>query len=64
MSEYLGLLMQIENYLQVVHAYESHQITIDSYFTRVNLILYKVLSQLQFYKWYSLTKTLHNCLYL
>jgi len=29
-----GLLVQIEKYLQVVHADESHQGTIDSYFTR------------------------------
>jgi hypothetical protein len=31
---YVGLLVQIEKYLQVVHADESHQRTIDSYFTR------------------------------
>jgi hypothetical protein len=33
-SKYVGLLVQIEKYLQVVHANESHQRTIDSYFTR------------------------------
>jgi len=33
-SKYVHLLVQIEKYLQVVHADESHQITIDSYFTR------------------------------
>lgn len=33
-SKYVGLLVQIEKYLQVVHADESHQRTIDSYFTR------------------------------
>jgi hypothetical protein len=33
-SKYVGLLLQIEKYLQVVHADESHQRTIDSYFTR------------------------------
>jgi hypothetical protein len=33
-SKYVGLLVQIEKYLQVVHAYESHQRIIDSYFTR------------------------------
>ena len=32
-SKYVDLLVQIEKYLQVVHAYESHQRTIDSYFT-------------------------------
>ena len=32
-SKYVGLLVQIEKYLQVVHADESHQRTIDSYFT-------------------------------
>jgi len=29
-SKYVGLLVQIEKYLQVVHADESHQRTIDS----------------------------------
>jgi hypothetical protein len=33
-SKYVGLLVQIEKYLQVVHGDESHQRTIDSYFTR------------------------------
>lgn len=33
-SKYVGLLVQIEKHLQVVHADESHQRTIDSYFTR------------------------------
>jgi hypothetical protein len=33
-SKYVGLLVQVEKYLQVVHADESHQRTIDSYFTR------------------------------
>ena len=33
-SKYVGLLVQIEKYLQVVHADESHQRTIDSYFIR------------------------------
>jgi hypothetical protein len=33
-SKYVGLLVQIEKYLQVVHADESNQRTIDSYFTR------------------------------
>ena len=32
-SMYVGLLVQIEKYLQVVHADESHQRTIDTYFT-------------------------------
>ena len=32
-SKYVGLLVHIEKYLQVVHADESHQRTIDSYFT-------------------------------
>jgi hypothetical protein len=32
-SKYVGLLVQVEKYLQVVHADESHQRTIDSYFT-------------------------------
>ena len=33
-SKYVGLLLQIEKYLQVVHADKSHQRIIDSYFTR------------------------------
>jgi hypothetical protein len=33
-SKYVGLLVQIEKYLHIVHADESHQRTIDSYFTR------------------------------
>jgi hypothetical protein len=33
-SKYVGLLVQIEKYLQVVHADESPQRTIDSNFTR------------------------------
>jgi hypothetical protein len=33
-SKYVGLLVQIEKHLQVVHVDESHQRTIDSYFTR------------------------------
>ena len=33
-SKYVGLLVHIKKYLQVVHAYESHQRTIDSYLTR------------------------------
>jgi hypothetical protein len=33
-SKYVGLLVQIEKYLQVVHADQSHQRTIDSYVTR------------------------------
>jgi hypothetical protein len=32
-SKYVGLLVQLEKYLQVMHADESHQRTIDSYFT-------------------------------
>jgi hypothetical protein len=32
--KYVGLLVRIEKYLQVVHADESHQRTIDSYSTR------------------------------
>jgi hypothetical protein len=32
-SKYVGLLVHIEKYLQVMHADESHQRTIDSYFT-------------------------------
>jgi hypothetical protein len=33
-SKYVGLLVQIEKYLQVVHADETHQRTIDSHSTR------------------------------
>ena len=33
-EKYVGLLVHIEKYLEVVHANESHQRTIDSHFTR------------------------------
>ena len=32
-SKYVGFLVQIQKCLQVVHAHESHQRTIDSYLT-------------------------------